>query len=201
MIRPEQLRNYGPAPGRAGTQAVLERLSAGPLNIRSGELALGNLGMPGGCDPEAGPHLEVPLGPHQVDVSLYRWWYEGPALADEGADVTAVSIMFADRTPDRWEMWTSDNEPVRSDVDHGLAAVFDYEDADEANDLSENADSHILAPLWEYQNTPWFVWHHGILSFRCGLGDGMYEIWLGFDSRDQFASIVIDLELLPDLSS
>jgi hypothetical protein len=115
----------------------------------------------------------------------------------EGADVTAVRITINGNGVAHWERLRDPEGPVRLGVDFGIAGIFDVADAQVANDLAYEEGLDILAPLYEYRDTPWYMWHEGVLAFRCGRGDGNYDIWVGRDSSGRLASVVLDLELLP----
>jgi Protein of unknown function (DUF4241) len=195
LMRPEQLTSWGPALALDVDRAELQRLDAGRLNIRSGRLAFANLGG-GGCLDENMPCVDVPNGAHPVDVSLYRYW--GGVGARDGADVTAVRVTFVDADINRWDPLTDRDERVRLFVDFGMASILDAEDAATAHHLATDEGVDILECLYEYRDTPWFMWHRGVLAFRCGRGDGAYDIWLGTSKDGRLAAIVIDLELLPE---
>ncbi len=87
---------------------------------------------------------------------------------------------------------------MRHFVDHGIACIFDPISGDVAKRLADEDEGlDILADLWEYEDTPWFMWHEDVLAFRCGRGDGRYDTWVGCGRGDELASVVLDLELLP----
>ena len=196
VLRPIQLTAFGHVQSHGAAAGTLERVDAGWLTVRSGRIALGNLGAPDECSPDYVAKLDVPIGSRPIALSLYRW---PPVDSPDGscADVAALSVGFSDQPIAEWTAWESQGDPVVVHVDFGLAALFDLADAGIANWIAEQDDQSILAPLWEYAGTPWFVWHDGVLAFRCGGGERGYGFWLGLDVNGQVAALVVDLWLLP----
>ena len=195
MLRPEQLTHWGQAFARHGLTADLQRFDAGLLTLRSGCLAFANLGGQG-CLGEIMPRIDVPNGSYPVDVSLYRWRGSADPIYD-GADVTAVRVTISDAQVAQWELLSDHGDRVRFMVDFGMASILDLDDAPTAHDLATDEGVDILQPLYEYLDTPWFMWHQNVLAFRCGRGDAAYDIWVGKDAQGSVAAVVLDLELLP----
>lgn len=83
-------------------------------------------------------------------------------------------------------------------VDHGIAGLFDLGTAPRAAVIADEVDVNLreLARLWEYQDTPWFLWIDSILAFRCGGGDGAYKVWLGYDTDDIVNGFFMELGMV-----
>lgn len=195
MIRPEILASRGAFLWPDGSVGSLVQLDAGTLRVRSGILGMGDPATYGGGDPAVIPRLDVPLGDHRVSVALARWERKAGQTADR--DVTAVVVDLAAGAVDHWEPWQADGVPVRLQVDGGIGAMFDFADVEACNTLWERLE--VLDPLYEYRDTPWFLWHRGVLAFRCGRGDGAYQTWLGTTSDGNLTKLVLDLELLANV--
>jgi hypothetical protein len=194
LIRPEQLTSWGPVTSPEFDRAELQRLDAGRLNIRSGLLAFANLGG-GGCLDVGMPTVEVPVGSYPVDVALCRWWRTGGVGPSDGAFVSALRVTLAEDEFSHWALLADRGDPVRVEVDFGVASLLDAEDAATAHHLATTDEGvNILEPLYEYRGTPWFMWYEDVLAFRCGGGDGAYDIWLGTGEDGRIAAIVLDLE-------
>lgn len=85
-------------------------------------------------------------------------------------------------------------------VDSGTASFFDFSAREWLSVLQSDDDQwrkavdHLRRDLYvtfeDQQSSA------NVVIFECGMGDGVYEVWLGLSSDGQVAEILVDLEFL-----
>lgn len=109
--------------------------------------------------------------------------------------VAGVTLVVNGLAPEVWKPLLDGEGPSLISVDNGSIVLFDLADLDNLRIERERADGRELyarvrqGPVERIGSA---------LAISCGMGDGAYEIWLGYGPRGQLVQIVIDLELFDD---
>lgn len=147
------------------------------------------------------------IRPAEYAVKLWvaTWpWSPNPRLPSPMSKVCAAKLQISDREVVRWipARPTKDepSKPMGISVDSGLAAFFDFSSKEWISALQD--DEERFSATLENLKRDLFVsisderTGGNAVIFECGMGDGVYDVWLGLAEDGGAAEVVIDLELL-----
>jgi hypothetical protein len=192
VARPEALMNYGAVHLVNGQSARMEKVAAGSLEVTSGAIAICGI-CTGEWSPDSDPRVPVANGLYEIALSQLRWQN---LQFGEMRGVTAVTISAANDVVEQWVRWAGPGGRHQVLMEYGIGAVFDPTKSDIADILCSGTGSMTVEPLFEYTTDPWYMWHEGVVAFRGGHGDDMYDVWIGNDRTGHTVALVIDLALL-----
>lgn len=158
--------------------------AAAPWELRDLQAALGSVG-----------------GSAQVVVT----YVEPEACADGGSAVVAgVVAYFSDEPVTSWQLArTKGGMPLRISVDSGMAALLDPSAAErlahfqDDPELGRSLTEHVLERGWYACPGP----QGTVLALvvNCGMGDGIYDCWVGHSDDGRVVALLCDFELLDHL--
>ncbi|WP_165956491.1 DUF4241 domain-containing protein [Kribbella antibiotica] len=146
----------------------------------------------------------VPPGSYPVSL-LVSVWQQTPASGVVPRSKVCVAKLHVSNDPvTQWvpafPSGSDDGAILGFAVDSGTASFFDFSAKDwltarqAADDWYDEISDLLLRDhyvLVEDQATGF-----NAIVYECGMGDGVYEVWLGLNSDRQVAEILVDLELL-----
>ncbi|GAA2469902.1 DUF4241 domain-containing protein [Terrabacter carboxydivorans] len=104
--------------------------------------------------------------------------------------VTAT-ILESDAPPTRWQNGFGEGHGVA--VDSRNIVLLDDARVEPYRHAREREDGD-PADLMDSMNQEPFKLVDGGLVVRCGEGDGVYDVWLGYSADDRLAQVVVDLD-------
>lgn len=184
-----------------------------------GLVAAGDVSLPTGSIVVADPDLAMsPLeeadvvaavvapGRYAVSLSVATWSQSpNPAFPSPMRRICAAKVHILSEKVVRWRPARTSKEsdvevPLGIPVDSGTVAFFDFSAREWLSGLQSD-DQHWKRAL-EYMDRDLYAHFEdqqssaNVVMFECGMGDGVYDVWLGLTNDGDTAEIVIDLELL-----
>jgi Protein of unknown function (DUF4241) len=191
----------------SGTECETGLVAAGEVSLPTGSIVV--------ADPDwAMSPLEeadvvaavVAPGRYAVALSVATWRQSpNPALPSPMRKVCAAKVKILNEKvvswrPARTSKASDAEDPLGIPVDSGTAAFFDFSAREWLSGLQSD-DQHWKRAL-EYMDRDLYAYFEdqqtsaNVVMFECGMGDGVYDVWLGLTRDGETAEIVIDLELL-----
>lgn len=177
-------------------RVTIERRSLGFVDIPDGRVYA--------CDPlvpmDSAP-LTQTLSPGEYEVVLFIAVGNSRGTPTERRECNAAAALICSaETPDHWTLASRENglpDEAAYGVDSGTGAFMGVR----AMDLLLNADETIAQPIiTALAVTPGAIVTIDatttIAAFTSGIGDGIYDTWLGFDAQNQLVQILTDFSVL-----
>ncbi|MFC9688566.1 DUF4241 domain-containing protein [Kribbella sp. NPDC056951] len=189
----------------SGSQSETEVISAGAVHFPTGMVVAADPAWSiNPLEESDAVAAKVPTGSYPVSL-LVSVWRQAPASgAVPRSKVCASKVHVSDDPVTHWRpafpSGSDQSVALGFAVDSGTASFFDFSAKDWLTARQENDDwwdevSDVLRRdlyvLIEDQATG-----ANAIIYECGMGDGVYEVWLGLNADGQVAEILVDLELL-----
>jgi hypothetical protein len=198
----------------SGTEAVVEVLDGGTLQLPTGQLVV--------VDPFLGPRLgfavpltvSAPPGRYGVSLSVARWDRPtNPNAPAPARRVAAAKLTIHDEPIVAWELGLQPGQDPSTlqpgqffgfVVDSGSGALLDASAVAALHRLSATVDGQDpelfkIIPELKIRHVVNLVVNPAsglnVIIFRCGMGDGRYPTWVGRTASGEPACFLVDLEV------
>jgi len=182
-------------------EAGVATLDLGGVSIE--RRALGFVDIPDGsvdaCDPLV-PMDTLPfahrLAPGKYEAVLFvavALENPGPDFANERT--VAAALMCGSTRPERWELAAREGVPADASaygVDSGTGCFAGTQAMDRLENADETCGVAIIAALERAPGAVVSVDGSHVAVFASGIGDGIYDTWLGRDERGELSLILTD---------
>jgi Protein of unknown function (DUF4241) len=182
-----------------GAESVLRVAQVTTLACPTGSIAAGGIESVIGSTTHSADFadlqvLAVPAGEYPLTLSIASF-PPNEYFPDGFERVAAAALRFR---PNEVRVWRRTDQVL--DIDAGTGCFFDVANSSAVKALSSQPDAD-LAVIGETLDNRFTVRPPNAMPaevafFECGMGDGGYDFWIGYDDSGDIAMLVVDLELL-----